>query len=64
MISKVQANAAAYLQQIDSQNKNESQAVSKTKKMDKVEYLKEQIQKGDYNIDTTKTAQAIARDLI
>ncbi len=64
MISKVQANTAAYLQQISSQNKKESISVDKTKEMDKVESLKEQIQKGDYKLDTTKTAQAIAKDLI
>lgn len=64
MISKAQANTAAYLQQISSQNKKESISVDKTKEMDKVESLKEQIQKGDYKLDTTKTAQAIAKDLI
>lgn len=64
MISKVQANTAAYLQQISSQNKKEPISVDKTKEMDKVESLKEQIQKGDYKLDTTKTAQAIAKDLI
>ena len=64
MISNVQANSAAYLQQVNSKNKKESSFVSKTKEMDKVESLKEQIQNGDYKIDTQKTAEAVAKDLI
>ncbi len=64
MISKVAAGNSAYLQQIDSKNKKETQSVGKTKEMDRVESLKEQIQSGDYKIDTEKTAQAIAKDLI
>ena len=64
MISKVQVGTTAYLQQIDSKNKNESSLVSKTKEMDKIESLKEQIQNGDYKIDTKMTAEAVAKDLI
>jgi anti-sigma28 factor (negative regulator of flagellin synthesis) len=64
MISKVQANSAAYLQQVNSKNKKESSSVSKAKEMDKVESLKEQIQNGDYKVDTQKTAEAVAKDLI
>ena len=64
MISNVQAGTAAYLQQVNSKNKKESSSVSKAKEMDKVESLKEQIQNGDYKVDTQKTAEAIAKDLI
>jgi len=64
MISNVQAGNAAYLQQVSSKNKKESSTVSKVKEMDKVESLKEQIQNGDYKVDTAKTAEAIAKDLI
>lgn len=64
MISNVQAGAAAYLQQVNSKNKKESSSVSKAKEMDKVESLKEQIQNGDYKVDTQKTAEAVAKDLI
>lgn len=64
MISKVQAGTTAYLQQVGSKNKKESSSVSKAKEMDKVESLKEQIQNGDYKIDTQTTAEAVAKDLI
>ena len=64
MISNVQAGNAAYLQQVDSKNKKEPRSVSEAKEMDKVESLKEQIQNGDYRVDTQKTAEAVAEDLI
>jgi anti-sigma28 factor (negative regulator of flagellin synthesis) len=64
MISNIQAGNAAYLQQVNSKNKKESAPVSQAKEMDKVESLKEQIQNGDYKVDTEKTAEAIAKDLI
>ena len=64
MISNIQAGNAAYLQQVDSKNKKESASVSQAKEMDRVESLKEQIQNGDYKVDTGKTAEAIAKDLI
>jgi len=64
MISKVQAGTSAYLQQVSSKNKKESSSVSEVKEMDKVESLKEQIQNGDYKVDTQKTAEAMAKDLI
>jgi len=64
MISKVQAGTSAYLQQVNSKNKKESSSVSDVKEMDKVESLKEQIQNGNYKIDTQKTAEAVAKDLI
>jgi len=64
MISKVQAGASAYLQQVNSKNKKESSSVSEVKEMDKIESLKEQIQNGDYKVDTMVTAEAIAKDLI
>jgi len=64
MISNVQAGNAAYLQQVDSKNKKEPRSVSEAKEMDKVESLKEQIQNGDYRVDTQKTAEAVAKDLI
>ena len=64
MISKVQAGTSAYLQQVNSKNKKESSSVSEVKEMDKVESLKEQIQNGDYKVDTGKTAEAMAKDLI
>jgi len=64
MISNIKAGNVAYLQQVNSKNKKESASVSQAKEMDKVESLKEQIQNGDYKVDTGKTAEAIAKDLI
>jgi len=64
MISKVAAGNAAYLQQVNSKDKKELSTVGKAKEMDKVESLKEQIQNGDYKVDTKKTAEAVAKDLI
>jgi len=64
MISTVQAGTAAYLQQVNSKEKKESAPVSEVKKMDKIESLKEQIKSGEYKIDTQKTAEAVAKDLI
>lgn len=64
MISKVAAGTSAYMQQIGSNSKKESVPVAKTKEMDKVESIKEQIQNGEYKIDSQKTAEAIVKDLI
>ncbi|WP_024955143.1 flagellar biosynthesis anti-sigma factor FlgM [Sulfurospirillum arcachonense] len=64
MISKVAAGSSAYLQQVNSNNKKESTPVDKPKEMDKVESIKEQIQSGEYKVDSRKTAEAIAEDLI
>ncbi|WP_458701425.1 flagellar biosynthesis anti-sigma factor FlgM [Sulfurospirillum sp. 1307] len=64
MISKVTAGSSAYLQQVSTNSKKESAPVAKTKEMDKVESLKEQIQNGSYKFDAKKTAEAVARDLM
>ena len=64
MISKVRAGSSAYLQQVNANSKKESVSVAKTKEMDKVESLKEQIQNGSYKFDAKKTAQAVVRDLM
>jgi len=64
MISKAQASKVAYLQQTNSKNKKETMSADKTKKMDKIESLKKQIKNGNYQIDTKKTAEAVAKDLI
>ncbi len=65
MISKVAAGSSAYLQQVASKNENKGSApVEKTKEMDKVETIKEQIQSGEYKFDSQKTVEAIVEDLI
>ncbi len=66
MISTIQSNAAAYVQQVAPKDES-SKGVQKTEKseaLDKVAALKEQIQSGTYTVDVAKTAQAIADELI
>jgi len=65
MISKVVAGSSAYLQQVASKSeKNSSAPVEKTKEMDKIDSIKEQIKTGEYKLDSHKTAKVIAEDLI
>jgi anti-sigma28 factor (negative regulator of flagellin synthesis) len=64
MISKITAGNSAYLQQVNANSQKESASVAKTKEMDKVESLKEQIKNGSYKFDANKTAQAVVRDLM
>jgi anti-sigma28 factor (negative regulator of flagellin synthesis) len=64
MISKVNAGNSAYMQQVASLDKKETQSVEKPKELDKVESLKQQIQSGEYKVDLTKTAKAMAEDLM
>ena len=66
MISTVQSNAAAYVQQVSPKDET-SKGVQKTEKseaLDKVTALKKQFQSGTYTVDIAKTAQAIADELI
>ena len=66
MISTVQSNAAAYVQQVSPKDET-SKGVQKTEKsevLDKVTAIKEQIQNGSYKVDIVKTAGAIAEELI
>ena len=65
MISKVGAGNSAYLQ--SSQDIKDSKGVepaNKTKELDKVGALKEQIQNNDYKIDIDKTAKSVVEELI
>jgi anti-sigma28 factor (negative regulator of flagellin synthesis) len=65
MISKVIAGSSAYLQQVTSKSdKKGSVSVEKTKEMDKVDSIKQQIQKGEYKLDSQTTAEVIAEDLM
>lgn len=65
MISKVAAGNTAYLQQMSSNSEQKSvKSVDKPKELDKVESLKEQIKNGEYKVDSQKTAEAIANDLM
>jgi len=64
MISKVAAGDSAYMQQVNKNSKKESVPVHESKEMDRVESIKEQIKNGEYKLDSQKTAEAIAQDLI
>jgi len=66
MISTVQSSNAAYVQQ-GSLKEDATKSVSKTDKSDeadKLSTLKEQIENGSYKVDLTKTAQAVAGELL
>lgn len=64
MVSKVVAGNSAYMQQVNKNSNKESVPVHESKEMDRVESIKEQIKNGEYKIDSQKTAEAIAQDLI
>jgi anti-sigma28 factor (negative regulator of flagellin synthesis) len=65
MISKVVAGNTAYMQQVSSDMSNkDAKSVEKSKELDKVESLKEQIKSGEYKFDAQKTAEAVAKDLM
>lgn len=66
MISNIQSQSAAYVQQSTPKDES-SKGVVKTQKneaLDKVAALKEQIQNGTYQVDIAKTARSIAEELI
>ena len=66
MISNISAQSAAYVQQVAPKS-DESKGVRETQKseeLDKVSTLKEQISNGTYKVDSFKTAQAIAEELL
>lgn len=66
MISTIQSQASAYIQQ-NTPKDDALKGVQKTEKsevLDKVTALKEQIQNGNYKVDIVKTAGAIAEELI
>ena len=66
MISNIQASTMAYVQP-SAPKDDSSKGVAKTEKsegVDKVSVLKEQIENGTYKFDLSKTAQAIAEELI
>ena len=66
MISTLQASNMAYVQSSVPKD-DTSKGVSKTEKsegIDKVSALKAQIENGTYKVDLSKTANAMAEDLI
>jgi anti-sigma28 factor (negative regulator of flagellin synthesis) len=66
MISNVNSQSNAYVQQLTPKSEN-SKSVSETQKseeLDKVSTLKEQISNGTYKVDLLKTSQAVMEELI
>jgi len=65
MISKVGAGNSAYLQNSqETKKKKGTDPVIKSKKLDKIEVLKETVKSGDYKIDIDKTAQSVVETLV
>jgi len=65
MISKVGAGNLAYLQNSqDTKNKKGVEPTIKSKKLDKIEALRESIKSGDYKIDIDKTAKSVVEKLV
>ncbi len=65
MISKTTAATAAYTQTVKNNgDKKETVEVKKSKELDKIESLKEQIKSGQYEINIDKTADAVLKELV
>jgi anti-sigma28 factor (negative regulator of flagellin synthesis) len=66
MINSINSSYASQLQAVN-QNSNDKQKTEETvetKKLTKVEEIKQQIQAGTYKVDMQKTAEAMANTLI
>jgi len=66
MISTIQTSNAAYIQPSTSKD-NHSKDVAKAEKgegVDKVSAIKAQIENGTYKVDLSKTANAVAEELL
>jgi len=66
MISTIQTSNAAYIQPSAPKDDN-AKGVTKTEKsegVDKVSALKAQIENGTYKVDLSKTANAVAEELL
>jgi len=65
MVSNVGAGSSAYLQNMqDIKDKKGVEPVKKSKELDKVDTIKEQIKNGSYKLDMDKTAKSILDELI
>ncbi len=65
MISKIGAGNSAYLQSSqDIKDKKGVESANKTKELDKIGALKEQVKNNDYKIDIDKTAESVVEELI
>jgi len=65
MVSNVGARSSAYLQNMqDAKEKKGVEPVKKSKELDKVETIKEQLKSGTYKLNIKETAQSILDELI
>ncbi len=65
MVSNIRAGSSAYLQNSqDVKEKKGMEPVKKTKELDKIDTIKEQLKSGSYKLDMEKTAKSILDDLI
>ncbi len=65
MVSKVGVGSMTYLQNMQgTKDKKGVAPTQKTKELDRVESIKEQIKNGTYQLDMNKTAQAVSDELI
>ena len=65
MVSNIGAGSSAYLQNMqDTKDKKGVEPVKKSKELDRVETIKEQIKSGEYKFDMNKTAKSNLDELI
>ncbi|MFK5880903.1 MAG: flagellar biosynthesis anti-sigma factor FlgM [Sulfurospirillum sp.] len=65
MVSNIRAGGSAYLQNMqDIKDKKGAEPVKKSKELDKVDTIKEQIKSGNYKLDMEKTAKSILDELV
>ncbi len=65
MVSNIRTGSTAYLQNMqDVKDKKGVEPVKKSKELDKVDTIKDQIKSGNYKLDMEKTAKSILDELI
>ena len=65
MVSNIRAGGSAYLQNMqDVKERKGTEPTNKSKELDKVDTIKEQIKNGSYKLDMEKTAKSILDELI
>ncbi len=65
MVSNIRTGSTAYLQNMqDVKDKKGVEPVKKSKELDKVDTIKDQIKSGNYKLDMEKTAKSVLNELI
>ena len=65
MVSNIRTGSTAYWQNMqDVKDKKGVEPVKKSKELDKVDTIKDQIKSGNYKLDMEKTAKSILDELI